>query len=86
MRVHHAPADDITTVSPTKMPEEPPFLATGSLHLAYREDEAAVGREFSEQVPSLGYQCAWLSAQETLQRNRAVRVESLLGALWNQRK
>jgi len=60
-----------------------PFLATGSLHVAYREDEAAVGREFSERAPSLGYDCAWLSAQETLQRSRAVRAEGLAGALWS---
>lgn len=60
-----------------------PFLATGSLHVAYREDEAAVGREFSERAPSLGYQCAWLSAQETLERSRAVRPEGLLGSLWS---
>jgi FAD dependent oxidoreductase TIGR03364 len=60
-----------------------PFLATGSLHVAYREDEAAVGREFSERAPELGYDCAWLSAQETLQRSRAVRPEGLLGALWS---
>ncbi|HKW33669.1 MAG TPA: TIGR03364 family FAD-dependent oxidoreductase [Candidatus Acidoferrum sp.] len=60
-----------------------PFLATGSLHLAYREDEADVGREFSERAPALGYDCEWLSAQETLQRSRAVRAEGLLGALWS---
>lgn len=62
---------------------ELPFLATGSLHVAYREDEAAVGREFSERAPSLGYDCAWLSAHETLQKSRAVRAEGLLGALWS---
>jgi len=60
-----------------------PFLAAGSLHVAYREDEAAVGREFSERAPSLGYDCAWLSAQETLQCSRAIRPEGLLGALWS---
>jgi len=60
-----------------------PFLATGSLHVAYREDEASVGREFSERAPSLGYDCAWLSAEETLQRSRAIRAEGLLGALWS---
>ena len=60
-----------------------PFLATGSLHVAYREDEAAVGREFSDRAPSLGYDCAWLSAQETLRQSRAVRAEGLLGALWS---
>ena len=60
-----------------------PYLATGSLHVAYREDEAAVGREFSEKAPRLGYECAWLTPQETLQRSKAVRAEGLLGALWS---
>lgn len=60
-----------------------PFLATGSLHVAYREDEAAVGREFSDRAPTLGYECEWLSEQETLRRSRAVRPEGLLGALWS---
>src|SRR5580700_8692636 len=37
-----------------------PFFKTGSLHVAYKEDEAALGREFSQRGPSLGYSCAWL--------------------------
>jgi D-hydroxyproline dehydrogenase subunit beta len=60
-----------------------PFLATGSLHVAYREDEAAVGKEFNEKARSLGYECAWLSPRETLARTSAVRAEGLLGALWS---
>ena len=60
-----------------------PCLQTGSLHAAYREDEAAVGREFSEKAPSLGYECAWLTAAETLERSRAIRPEGLLGSLWS---
>ena len=60
-----------------------PFLATGSLHVAYREDEAEVGREFSERAPALGYDCAWLSTQETVRQSRAVRAEGLFGALWS---
>lgn len=60
-----------------------PFLATGSLHVAYREDEAAVGREFNDKARTLGYECAWLNAQETLERSRAIRPEGLLGALWS---
>src|SRR5215469_3182033 len=39
-------------------------LPTGSLHVAYREDEAAVGREFSQKAPALGYECAWLTPEE----------------------
>ena len=60
-----------------------PFFATGSLHVAYRDDEAAVGKEFSDKAPSLGYECAWLNPRETLERSRAIRPAGLLGALWS---
>jgi D-hydroxyproline dehydrogenase subunit beta len=60
-----------------------PFFATGSLHVAYREDEEAVGREFSEKGPSLGYECSWLTPGKTLERSQAVRPEELRGALWS---
>ena len=60
-----------------------PYLQTGSLHATYREDEAAVGKEFSEKAASLGYECAWLTPPETLARSRAIRSEGLLGALWS---
>jgi len=60
-----------------------PYLPTGSLHATYREDEAAVGKEFSEKAASLGYECAWLTPPETLARSRAIRSEGLLGALWS---
>src|SRR5262245_11884228 len=35
-----------------------PYWPTGSLHLTYREDEAAVAREFADRAPGLGYDCA----------------------------
>lgn len=60
-----------------------PYLATGSLHATYREDEAALGQEFSRNAPALGYQCAWLTADETLARSQALKPEGLLGALWS---
>jgi len=60
-----------------------PHFRTGSLHVAYREDEATVAREFAEKAPALGYDCAWLSAEETLARSGAVRAEGLQGALWS---
>jgi D-hydroxyproline dehydrogenase subunit beta len=59
------------------------FQPTGSLHVTYREDEAAVGQEFAEKGPGLGYDCAWLTPQETLQRTGAIRPDRLLGALWS---
>jgi len=60
-----------------------PYLPTGSLHVAYREDEAAVGKEFAEKAPPLGYDCSWLTATETLARSDATRPDGLLGALWS---
>ncbi len=59
-----------------------PYLPTGSLHAAYAEDEAQVGREFAERAPALGYDCAWLSPEETL-RSPALAPENLHGALWS---
>jgi FAD dependent oxidoreductase TIGR03364 len=60
-----------------------PHFQTGSLHVAYRDDEALVGREFNDRAPSLGYDTAWLSPDETLARTGALRREGLLGALWS---
>jgi D-hydroxyproline dehydrogenase subunit beta len=60
-----------------------PYLQTGLLHAAYREDEAAVGKEFSEKAPALGYECSWLAPEQTLARTQAIRSEGLLGALWS---
>lgn len=56
---------------------------TGSLHVVYRQDEAAVAREFSEVAPTLGYQCEWLAPEEVLARSPAVIRDQLLGALWS---
>lgn len=60
-----------------------PYCPTGSLHAAYREDEVAVGKEFAAKGPGLGYDCGWLTAEETLLRSSALRAEGLLGALWS---
>jgi FAD dependent oxidoreductase TIGR03364 len=60
-----------------------PFRTTGSLHLAYREDEAEVLQEFAEVAPAAGYPCEWLSAAATLDRSGAVRPEGLKGSLWS---
>jgi D-hydroxyproline dehydrogenase subunit beta len=51
--------------------------------VANREDEAAVGQEFAQKAASLGYDCAWLSPQEVLERSRALRFEGIVGALWS---
>jgi FAD dependent oxidoreductase TIGR03364 len=60
-----------------------PYFPTGSLHVVYREDEAAVAREFCEVAPGLGYPCEWLDAAAVLARTRAVRPDGLLGAIWS---
>jgi FAD dependent oxidoreductase TIGR03364 len=60
-----------------------PLRETGSLHLTYRPDEAAVAQEFAALAPNLGYECQWLSAAQVLGRSHAVQPDSLLGALWS---
>lgn len=60
-----------------------PYFPTGSLHVVYRADEAAVAREFCEVAPKLGYQCAWLNAADALERSAAVQPAGLLGAIWS---
>jgi len=60
-----------------------PYWPDGSLHVVYRDDEAAVAREFADLAPALGYQCAWLSAEQVLARSQAVRPGGLLGGLWS---
>jgi FAD dependent oxidoreductase TIGR03364 len=60
-----------------------PRRETGSLHLTYRTDEAAVAQEFAELGPALGYQCSWLKACEVLQRSHAVEPDRLAGGLWS---
>ncbi len=60
-----------------------PYRDTGSLHLAYRADEAVVAQEFSALGPKLGYACSWLEPREVLERSQAVQPEGLAGALWS---
>jgi FAD dependent oxidoreductase TIGR03364 len=61
-----------------------PRRETGSLHLTYRADEAAVAREFAQLGPKLGYQCSWLNPREVLERSHAVEPDGLLGGLWSE--
>jgi FAD dependent oxidoreductase TIGR03364 len=61
-----------------------PYWPDGSLHVVYRPDEAAVAQEFAELAPRLGYQCAWLNADEILARSNAVQPHGLLGGLWSE--
>jgi FAD dependent oxidoreductase TIGR03364 len=60
-----------------------PYQPTGSLHAAYRADEAEVGTEFAAKSKTLGYNCTWLTAKETINRSAALNPDGLLGALWS---
>jgi FAD dependent oxidoreductase TIGR03364 len=60
-----------------------PYRETGSLHVAYRPDEAAVAQEFAELAPKLGYECSWLKPCEVLERSHAVQPDGLAGGLWS---
>ncbi len=60
-----------------------PFLQTGSLHVAYHDDEADVLREFAEIGPAANYDCQWLRPDEVLDRSQAVRANGLKGGLWS---
>ena len=60
-----------------------PWRETGSLHLAYREDEAEVAREFAALAPGLGYDCSWLTSSQVLQKSQAVQPDGLIGGLWS---
>lgn len=60
-----------------------PHRPTGSLHVAYHDDEAEVLREFAETAPPLGYECEWLEAFAVSERSPAVRPNGLKGGLWS---
>jgi FAD dependent oxidoreductase TIGR03364 len=60
-----------------------PHLPTGSLHVAYHDDEADVLREFAEIGPAAGYDCEWLEPHRVTERSRAVRAEGLKGGVWS---
>jgi FAD dependent oxidoreductase TIGR03364 len=59
------------------------FRSTGSLHVAHRDDEAEVLREFSEAGPAAGFCCEWLNTEATLKKSEAVQPKGLRGALWS---
>lgn len=55
----------------------------GSLHLAYRDDEAAVLQEFCDAAPGHGYDVQWERADAVVARSGAVRADGLVGAMWS---
>jgi D-hydroxyproline dehydrogenase subunit beta len=56
--------------------------AVGSIHIARREDEWTVFREFAERGPELGYDVKLLSAREVQSRSPAA-ADGLIGGLWS---
>ena len=56
---------------------------TGSLHLAYRDDEQAVLEEYFATARPHGHDRALLAPNEVLQRSRAVQSSGLRCALWS---
>jgi FAD dependent oxidoreductase TIGR03364 len=60
-----------------------PFLNTGSLHVAYQDDEADVLREFAEIGPAAGFSCEWLDREKVLERSNAVNSQGLQGGVWS---
>ena len=60
-----------------------PYRNTGSLHLAYREDEAQVIREFAEKGPGFGYDCSWMNSAQVLEKSQAAQPDNLIGSLWS---
>jgi FAD dependent oxidoreductase TIGR03364 len=60
-----------------------PYRNHGSLHVACREDEAAVGKEFAEIAPAHGFDCRWLSRSEALETSSALNSDTVIGALWS---
>ncbi|SHK86850.1 FAD dependent oxidoreductase TIGR03364 [Chitinophaga jiangningensis] len=56
---------------------------TGSLHLAYNQDELAVLEEFTGNAAANGYECALISPKNITDYSQAVKQEGLLGAMWS---
>ena len=61
-----------------------PHQVSGSLHVACRSDEEAVGREFAALGGALGYQCRWLERAAALSASPALQPEAVLGALFSE--
>ncbi len=55
----------------------------GSLHVAYREDEAQVLREFMAESPPQTRPCEMLTPAQVTSRYPAIRAESLQAGLWS---
>ena len=56
---------------------------TGSLHLAYHQDELDVLEEFVSDADAKGYSVQMLNPSETLAKSPAVKADGLKGAMWS---
>jgi FAD dependent oxidoreductase TIGR03364 len=56
---------------------------TGSLHLAYHDDEAQVLREFMAAAPADAAERRWLNRAQVFAQSPAVQAEGLRGAMWS---
>lgn len=59
------------------------FFPTGSLHLAYREDEWRVLQEFASTANGSGHGRRLMSSDQTTALHSSVRPQGLLGSLWS---
>ena len=59
-------------------------VPTGSLHLAYEDDEAEVLREFAAGAEAAGYDCRLLTAAEVCEKSSAVKPNGLKAGLWSE--
>jgi FAD dependent oxidoreductase TIGR03364 len=57
---------------------------TGSLHLAYHEDEMAVLEEFIIQNIDAGYQCKLITPKDVRSLSKIAKIDGLKGALWSE--
>jgi FAD dependent oxidoreductase TIGR03364 len=53
------------------------------VHLAHRDDEEAVLREFAAQSEQTGFECSWISREEVLDKSQGVNPDRLLGGLFS---
>lgn len=59
------------------------YKQSGSLHLAYHQDELAVLEEFTSMNNGNGYDFQLLSSEEVGQKSSVVNKKGLLGGLWS---
>ena len=56
---------------------------SGSLHLAYHDDEINVLKEFYETTKHLDYDCQLLKPKEALRKSKAIKRDNFKMALWS---